>query len=132
MCGKFQVIPTLKSFRKRILRRKAERDASKIINNYLTVDGVKKKESKLFLLTQENQRLKGRRHFLKVKLAEYSKRGSIKANHLDHQSRSMRMGKYLVHLNHVREVYEKYQFTEHGLLSTDIEMKNRIGGLRKG
>ena len=36
-------------------------------------------------------------------------------NHLDHLSRSMRMGKYLVQLNHVREVYEKYQFTEHGL-----------------
>ena len=42
-------------------------------------------------------------------------------NHLVHQSRSMRMGKYLVHLNHVREVYEKYQFTVHGLLSTDTD-----------
>ena len=90
MCGKCQVIPTLKSFRKRILRRKEERDASKIRNNYLTVqerevklqalqDRVKKKESKVFLLTQENQRLKRRRHCLKVKLAEYSKRGSMKA-----------------------------------------------------
>ena len=89
MCGKCQVIPTLKSFRKRILRRKEERDASKIRNNYLTVqerevklqalqDRVKK-ESKVFLLMQENQRLKGRRHCLKVKLAEYSKRGSTKA-----------------------------------------------------
>ena len=46
-------------------------------------------------------------------------------NHLDHQSRSMRMGKYLVHLNHVREVYEKYQFTVHGLLSTDIERDDK-------
>ena len=56
---KCQVIPTLKSFRKRILRRKEERDASKIRNNYLTVqerevklqalqDRVKKKESKVF------------------------------------------------------------------------------------
>ena len=34
------------------------------------------------------------------------------------------MGKYLVHLNHVRDVYEKYQFTEHGLLSTDIDKQN--------
>ena len=58
MCGKCQVIPTLKSFRKRILRRKEERDASKIRNNYLTVQEreVKlqalqdrmKKESKVF------------------------------------------------------------------------------------
>ena len=83
MCGKCQVIPTLKSFRKRILRKKAERDASKIRNNYLTVQEreVKlqisqnrvKKKSKVFLLPQANQRLKGRRHCLKVKLAEYSK-----------------------------------------------------------
>ena len=42
-------------------------------------DRVKKKESKIFLLTQENQRVKGRLHCLKVKLAEYSKRGSMKA-----------------------------------------------------
>ena len=103
MCGKCQVIPTLKSFRKRILRRKEERDASKIRNNYLTVqerevklqalqDRVNKKESKVFLLTQENQRLKGRRHCLKVNLAEYSKRGSMKS--LCHQlNRAAQEGK---------------------------------------
>ena len=46
-------------------------------------------------------------------------------NHLDHQSRSMRMGVNLVHLNHVRAVYEKFEFIDHGLLSTDIERDDK-------
>ena len=46
-------------------------------------------------------------------------------NHLDHNSRSMRMGNYLVHLNHVRDIYERYDFTEHGLLSTDINRDDK-------
>ena len=31
----------------------------------------------------------------------------------------------LVHLNHVREVYEKFEFVDHGLLSTDINRDDK-------
>ena len=46
-------------------------------------------------------------------------------NHLDHHSRSIRMGRFLVHLNHVREVYDRYDFSQHHLLSTDIERDDK-------
>ena len=46
-------------------------------------------------------------------------------NHLDHQSRSMRMGVNRVHLNHGREVYEKFEFVDHGLLSIDIDRDDK-------
>ena len=88
MCNKCLKIPTLQSFRKRLLRRKEDRDSSKIRNDYLTQEerdnklkilqaASRKKDSKIFLLTQEKARLKNRRQNLLSRLREYSKRGSM-------------------------------------------------------
>ena len=89
MCFKCQSIPKLKSFKKRLLRRKENRDTTKIRNEFLTSEetnlrlsalqrDLKEKDSKLFLLNEDNKRLKRRRSSLLEKMKEYSKRGSMK------------------------------------------------------
>ncbi|XP_066930769.1 uncharacterized protein [Clytia hemisphaerica] len=46
-------------------------------------------------------------------------------NHLDHKARTLQAGKYLIHLNQIREVYEKFPIEIHGLRKTDINRDDR-------
>ena len=46
-------------------------------------------------------------------------------NHLDRKARNLRMGNYSVHLNHIREVYEKYPSESHGITKSDIDRDDR-------
>ena len=46
-------------------------------------------------------------------------------NHLDHNSRSLRMGPYLVHLNHIRNVFNVFDFHQHGITREDINRADK-------
>ena len=46
-------------------------------------------------------------------------------NPLDHASRVLRMGEYLVHMNHLQLVSEVFPFVDHGLGISDIERRDR-------
>ena len=46
-------------------------------------------------------------------------------NPLDHASRVLRMGEYLVHMNHLQLVSEVFPFADHGLGRSDIERRDR-------
>ena len=46
-------------------------------------------------------------------------------NSLDHASRVLRMGEYLVHMNHLQLVSEVFPFADHGLGVSDIECCDR-------
>ena len=46
-------------------------------------------------------------------------------NPLDHASRVLRMGEYLVHMNHLQLVSEVFPFVDHGLGVSDIERRDR-------
>ena len=46
-------------------------------------------------------------------------------NPLDHASRVLRMGDYLVHMNHLQLVSEIFPFPDHGLSLSDIERRDR-------
>ena len=54
-------------------------------------------------------------------------------NHLDSNARSLEMGSYLVHLNHVHHIYTCFPPEKHGLSRADkTKMTDRIGILPKG
>lgn len=46
-------------------------------------------------------------------------------NPLDHAFRGLRMGEYLVHMNHLQIVSEVFPFVDHGLGVSDIERRDR-------
>ena len=46
-------------------------------------------------------------------------------NHLDHKSRTIKMGRYTVHINHIREVYNSNSPAVHGLTKSDIDRDDR-------
>ena len=96
VCQFCRNIPKLNSFRNRLTTRssriheKCERDLHSIRNDCLTVSEMQRKpgsqqeklddqSSKLFLLTQENLRLKLKVRLLRDKLNEFAKRGSVDA-----------------------------------------------------
>ena len=88
-CHKCQQIPKCESFKKRLKIRKEERNISHIRNAYLTnterstklqkfQSKIQEKESQVFLLTKEKERLLARRETLLQRIEEYAKRGSMK------------------------------------------------------
>lgn len=94
MCSACTKIPNLKSFKKRLILRSGmsgeTRDTTRIRNDYLTVEEMKNKldeqkkqldmkDSTIFFISAKNLRLKIRLRSIREKLAEYARRGSMKA-----------------------------------------------------
>ena len=94
MCASCTNIPKLKSFKKRLMRRSEktdeERDTLRIRNDYLSAEEMKQKlndqkqkldmkDSKIFFMSAKNIRLRIRARTIREKLAEFARRGSMKA-----------------------------------------------------
>ena len=46
-------------------------------------------------------------------------------NPLDHASRVLMLGDYMVHMNHIKRVYDVFPPTEHGLGASDVNRRDR-------
>lgn len=93
ICSACTKIPNLKSFKKRLILQSEMSDETRDttrIRNDLTVEEMKKKlneqkkqldmkDSTIFFISAKNLRLKIRLRSIKEKLAEYARRGSMKA-----------------------------------------------------